>query len=463
MLYAMMRASGSDATYPPHEIRALDVIAEDGTFVTKRPLDVFEIDNIIKGNVRGKDIRVVLTIRDPRSVMVSRHPAYPRQPFIGFDQSIYVAQDGLSYTNPGLLDRVRAISAVQKRTDLKVMTVRYEDLVADPERLRVALSQFTELPFDVPFSEFYKSDIPERLNVTLNGKRPVETSRLAAWKHPGNAARVVRQFRLAPALFEAVESWKYESDRRWFDELSQSAPEGRDDTRGLIVTFFTNDNHYVQEARRFEASVKRYGLPLSLVSISSGGSWLANTRYKTQFMIQARKQHRGPLLHVDADAVFHGDPWPYLNGLDCDVALCVLRDGIARSPTVYLQDTPGALRLLEDWQRSLEQNPQFSNQPPLIDIMRDQRTMADPPYRVQFLPPSLSWVFDRQGMISEHCSKVSPLIEQLQASREVNQKGSAALKSRRRRVDALERDLFPGVVNEFHRILGRVRRKIRGP
>ena len=54
-------------------------------------------------------------------------------------------------------------------------------------------------------------------------------------------------------------------------------------------------------------------------------SWLANTRYKTKFMIEARKLHRGPLLHVDVDAVFHGDPWPYLNGLDCDAAFCVFR------------------------------------------------------------------------------------------------------------------------------------------
>ena len=196
MLYSMMRASGRDATYPPREIRAVHVIEEDGTFVTKRPLDVFDIDAIIKANVRDKDIRIVLVIRDPRSVLVSRHQAYPRQPYIGFDQSFYVPREGLSYTNPGLLDRIRAISAVQKRTDLKVMTVRYEDLVADPEQLRIALSEFTGLPFDLPFSEFYKSDIPERLSVALNGKRPIEASRVAAWKLPDNAARVVRQFRL---------------------------------------------------------------------------------------------------------------------------------------------------------------------------------------------------------------------------------------------------------------------------
>jgi hypothetical protein len=463
MLYSMMRASGRDATYPPREIRAVNVIGEDGTFVTKRPLDVFDVDAILKANVRDKDIRIVLLIRDPRSVLVSRHQTYPRQPYIGFDQSFYVPQDGLSFTNPGLLDRMRAVSAVQRRTNLKVMTVRYEDLVVDPERLRAALGEFTGLPFDVPFSEFYKSDIPERLNVTLNGKRPVEASRVAAWKLPGNAARVVRQFRLAPTLFDAIEAWNYESDRRWFDELSQQAPEGRDDTRGLIVAFFTHDNHYVEEAQRLEASAKRHGLPLSLSGISSGGSWLANTRFKTQFMIQARKQHRGPLLHVDCDAVFHGDPWPYLNGLDCDVAFCVHRDGKARSGTVYLQDTPGALRLLEEWQHTLEQNPQMSNQPPLNAVVRDQRAMTDPPYRVQFLPPSLCWIFDRQGLVSDYCSKVSPLIEHLQASREELKKGTDALKRRRTRLDSLERDLFPphGVADKFRRMLGRARRKIR--
>jgi len=368
----------------------------------------------------------------------------------------------LSYTNPGLLDRIRAISAVQQRSDLKVITVRYEDLVTHPENVRIALSHFTELPFDLPFSDFYKSDIPERLSVTLNGKRPVETSRVASWKHSGNAARVVRQFRLAPALFDALKSWKYECDSHWFNELSQQTPDGRHDTRGLIVAFFTRDNHYVHEARRLRASAKRYELPLSLIDISNGGNWLANTRYKTEFMIKARKRHRGPLLHVDADVVFHGDPWPYLNGLDCDAAFCVLRDGKARSGTVFLQDTPGALRFLEEWQRRLEQNPEISNQPPLNDVVHYQRATSDPHFRIQFLPPSLCWIFDRQGMVSEHCSKVSPIIEHLQASREETRRGTDPLKRRHARINALERDLFPpGIVNRFPRVLERVWLKIR--
>jgi hypothetical protein len=460
MLYSMMQASGRGPTYHPHEMRALSVIGERGTFVTKRPLDVFDIDAIVKANIRAKDIRIVLIIRDPRSVLVSRHPAYPRQPFIGFDQSLDVAREGLSFTGPGLLDYIRAVSAVQKRADLSVMTVRYEDLITDPESIRIALSKFIDSPFDLPFSGAYKADVLERPTVISDGQRPVETSRTSVWKLPGNAARVVRQFRLAPALFDALESWKYEADRRWFDELSQQAPEGQDNSRGLIVAFFTRNNHYAQEARRLEASIKRYNLPLSLVGISNDENWLANTRYKTQFMIEARKQHRGPLLHVDADAVFHGDPWPYLNGLDCDVAFSVFPDGIARSSTVYLRDTPGALRLLEEWQRKLEQNPGFSNQPPLVDIVRDQRTTADPPYLVQVLPPSLCCIFDRQPLVSEYSAKVSPIIEHLQASREVNKKGTSALKRRHARVDEVERDLFPGFANEVRRNVRRLKRKI---
>jgi len=108
MLYAMMRASGHDAQFPPREGAALRMIGEDGNYVTKRPLDVFEIDRILDSNARGKNIKIVLTLRDPRSIVVSRHASYPYQPFIGFDQSLFVEPDWISFTNPGLLDCLRA-------------------------------------------------------------------------------------------------------------------------------------------------------------------------------------------------------------------------------------------------------------------------------------------------------------------------------------------------------------------
>jgi len=251
---------------------------------------------------------------------------------------------------------------------------------------------------------------------------------------------VVRQFRLAPELFESLDAWKYETNRDWFDELTKVAPEGMDDLAGLIVAYFTEDNHYVQEARRLEASVKRFYLPLSLTGISNQGDWLVNVRFKARFLSHVRKAHCGPLLYVDVDSVIHRDPWPYLNGLDCDVAFCAFRDGKARSGTIYLADTPGASHFLGDWVRRIDDNPAAWDQHPLDDIAREQRTINNTTYRVQFLPPSLCWVFDRVGQVSSLCSEVAPIIEHLQASREG--KSGPLLERRRERIAALDCQLI---------------------
>src|SRR5688572_26865533 len=81
MLYAMMRASGEREHYFEREMRAITVIDENKSVVTKRPSDVFEIDNILSENADRKVLKFILTVRDPRSALVSRHSAYPHQYF----------------------------------------------------------------------------------------------------------------------------------------------------------------------------------------------------------------------------------------------------------------------------------------------------------------------------------------------------------------------------------------------
>ncbi len=57
------------------------------------------------------------------------------------------------------------------------------------------------------------------------------------WDHDRSvAARVVRQFRLEPRLFEVLQDWGYETDAAWVDRLAEATPEGLDDRPGWIVS-----------------------------------------------------------------------------------------------------------------------------------------------------------------------------------------------------------------------------------
>ncbi len=182
------------------------------------------------------------------------------------------------------------------------------------------------------------------------------------------------------------------------------------------------------------ASAERFGLPVRL-KVYPAGDWLQIVRSKVSFLIEQRAQTEGALLYVDVDAWFHSDPWPHLVELDVDVSFAVLLDGKARSGTIYLADTPGARRFLLDWQARLEANPQAWDQRPLDDVVRDHRDGALS-YRWANLPPGLCYIFDRGEETAG--AGVVPVIEHLQASRELTAQGKPKQLRRAARVDYID-------------------------
>jgi hypothetical protein len=121
------------------------------------------------------------------------------------------------------------------------------------------------------------------------------------------------------------------------------------------------------------------------------------------------------------------------------VAFCAFRDGKARSGTIYLDDTPGAALFLQDWQRRLDQAPDAWDQIPFNDFTREQLSTSHPAFRVQFLPPELCYIFDRDAQ--SQGTLHAPIVEHLQASRE--KKEGPKLQRRRSRIEELEGNLPP--------------------
>lgn len=187
---------------------------------------------------------------------------------------------------------------------------------------------------------------------------------------------------------------------------------------GMIISAYTRDNGYAVEAARLAASLDAVGVPYLLEAYDNRGSWVRNCAYKASFLLRMRDTVDGPLLWLDADARVAGDPWPYLAGLDCDIAAHKLGGHELISSTVYLNDTDACLGLLGRWVAAQETRPNVWDQKVL------QATIEESPSAVRFaeLPPELCWIeADRGGTaidISErHYGKREPVIIQTQASR----------------------------------------------
>lgn len=212
---------------------------------------------------------------------------------------------------------------------------------------------------------------------------------------------------------------------------------------GNIVGFYTSNSIYEHEARRMVASAKRLGLTVQTTAVGSAGSWVRNAALKPTFLVEARKAHRGPMLYVDVDAVFHRDPWSALADFDCDVAVYREEGNRLISATILFGDTPAAMRLLDVWKERCDRDPDIWDQVVLEQILDEDRASGNPQYRVGALPVSFCWIFDRLS----NAKSDAVFIEQLQASRQAKageKRGRNKMLERRRdRIAMIEAVLAP--------------------
>jgi hypothetical protein len=205
------------------------------------------------------------------------------------------------------------------------------------------------------------------------------------------------------------------------------------------VAFYTKDSLYELEATRMVSSARRLGLSVQTTGVDSTGSWVRNASLKAAFLLEARQQHRGPLLYVDVDAVFHRNPWPQLAQYECDIAL-YRENGRLLSGTILLNDTPQTLNLLEEWKTRSEINPDIWDQVVLQEIL-DQDQALETVYSVERLPATFCWIFDRLTNVRDD----HVFIEHLQASRQAKgaeKRGrNKSLERRAARVETIEKIL----------------------
>jgi hypothetical protein len=217
MFYNMLRTTVTNFAFLEREMPARAVLARPEDYVTKRPLDIFDIDSILSANVLKKRLFAIILIRDIRSVVTSRHRNVPDDYFIGFDHQYFVQDGTATFTNPGVIQTHNAIASTWQRRDLAKIIVRYEDILRDGEAVQSKLGGAIGFAYSGSFADFHKHETPPALEYQLNTRRAPDLATIEAWRAPAHRQRIRDQFTRCPQLLELLKIYGYEKDDAWFE------------------------------------------------------------------------------------------------------------------------------------------------------------------------------------------------------------------------------------------------------
>jgi hypothetical protein len=185
-----------------------------------------------------------------------------------------------------------------------------------------------------------------------------------------------------------------------------------------VVSFFTEFGNYRPDAMRMIESCKRFGLDYYVWQIPGEKNWLANCRYKPQFLKEMLKACPGKnLVWIDADGVIQQYPilfdhlcsWQNLQ--QYHIGVHYFRNRELLTGTVYLKNCPETMQLLDGWIDQVRQQPNTKEQLVLQMVLP-----LWPQYKVFMLPPNYCQIYDLMKWAGK------PVIEHFQASRRLRAK-----------------------------------------
>ena len=230
MLYNMLSASLDDFSFDEFETRVLERLHRYGNYATKMPMDLLDLDRVGEFNKFAKDVCALVVTRDIRDVLTSRHPNLPDEYFIGYDHSWWPKNKAFTewvYAAPGIAALYDAMAASEAIPGLRVLKVRYEDLVEDADEVQVQLEDFLDVRFSRPIKDFYKDS--SRMAYRYEGRfkakdaslvmedKPLVSSRAGKWRGDVYRDRIIEQFTRHPKLFDILIKDGYEKNNLWFD------------------------------------------------------------------------------------------------------------------------------------------------------------------------------------------------------------------------------------------------------
>jgi len=216
-------------------------------------------------------------------------------------------------------------------------------------------------------------------------------------------------------------------DKKNLKDLKSIKPKIEKPIKGspyLIVSYYTLNTPYEQEAAKLKASLEKLKIPHDIVGVKNLGNWQANTRFKAKFMQDMLIKHKGKsVVWVDSDAVIHSYP-SLFDHYTCDIAVrwqdFRWRKNECLSGTIYLSNNPRTMELCKRWENgNIAEGPGAKtfeqwNLGKVIKEMRNEGKIKD-----ENLPPEYTMIFDSMRAMYPN---ITPIIEHFQASRKLKNK-----------------------------------------
>ncbi|BBP46619.1 hypothetical protein THMIRHAS_19920 [Thiosulfatimonas sediminis] len=183
-----------------------------------------------------------------------------------------------------------------------------------------------------------------------------------------------------------------------------------------IIGFYTDDALYSEHARLMKASLVRFGLEPYLEKVSAD-EWQKIIAFKPEFIHRAcQKFPNDKILYIDADAFVHADLRGFFADVKEDIAVHYFQGKELASGTLFINNTPSARALVNEWVLRMRANPKLWDQKVLEEVVADWKQKGQ--VSIKELGPEFTYIYDltpkRYGL--DNLSK--PLVEHLQASRE---------------------------------------------
>jgi hypothetical protein len=179
--------------------------ARGNIFLTKCPKDILVVGPLLSVN---PDLYVIYMLRDPRDIICSKH---------GMDPDRYWAS--LRYW------KTYTLYGRKLQNHARFITIRYEDLVADPDAVQDKLMK--QMPFLVKkarFSEYHQIAQPSSSYLeALHGVRPIAPVSRGNWRN--HLARVAGQLQLHGPIAPDLIEYGYEQDDAWLKALEGVEPD----------------------------------------------------------------------------------------------------------------------------------------------------------------------------------------------------------------------------------------------
>jgi hypothetical protein len=198
----------------------------------------------------------------------------------------------------------------------------------------------------------------------------------------------------------------------------------------IFISYYTKNTPYEEVMNtHLLPSLEKFQLTYHIEAVEDMGGWQANTGYKCRFIKKMLEKYQQPVIFLDCDAVIEQPPNLFEElPKDVDIAVHFLswfrfwrgQDNDSKkellSGTMFINYTPNALVLLNDWIESVKNNPTKWEQRVLEEIVNNYSK----PLKVYGLPIEYCTIIKQNGTIPAYIEH--PVIIHHQASRKYKNK-----------------------------------------